>query len=144
MTVDLFIIILSVVIGILFVFVFPPFIKWLAKKVDLVGLFASSEQFMALVQMIINASMISQPTKDIVNSIFSLAKKAVEYAEQLYLNGNLSAEDRKKAAIEYVELALKEMNIEVTEERKKLIMAAIESSVYELPSTNQKLLEKGV
>lgn len=142
MTVDLFIIILSVVIGILFVFVLPAFIKWLATKVDLVSLLASSEQFMGLIQMIINASMVSQSTKDIVNSIFTLAKKAVEYAEQLYLNGNLSAEERKKAAIEYVELALKEMNIEVTEERMKLIIAAIESSVYELPPTNQKVLEK--
>lgn len=139
MTPDLFIIILSIIIAVIFVFVLPGLIKWAAKKWKLDEIFFSSERLMTLIGLIVNASSASESSKLIVNSIITCAKKAVEYAEQLYLNNSITAGERKEKAIEYVKLALEEMGIEITDSRLQLIISTIEASVYELPSTHGDL-----
>ena len=139
MTVDLITIVLCFAILVLMSIVIPLVLKWASKKWDLSEVFLSTEKIIALINLIVKASSASETSKSIINMITTGAQKAVEYAEQLYLNGSITAEERKQKAIEYVELALKEMNVEVTEERKQLIMSTIEACVFELPSTNDAL-----
>ena len=119
MTVDLNIIIISFAVALLVSVFLPLFVRWASKRWDLSDVFLSTDKIITLIQLIVNASNASDSSKSIVNIITTGASKAVEYAEQLYLNGNISANERKAKAIEYVELALKEMNIEITEDRMK-------------------------
>ena len=142
MTVDLNIIIISFAVALLVSVFLPLFVRWASKRWDLSDVFLSTDKIITLIQLIVNASNASDSSKSIVNIITTGASKAVEYAEQLYLNGNILANERKAKAIEYVELALKEMNIEITEDRKKLIMSTIEACVFELPKTSDLLEEK--
>lgn len=142
MSTDLIIIFLSVFIALTLSLFIPLTIKWASKKWDLSEIFLSTDRIIKLINLIINASNASNESKSIINIITSGASKAVEYAEQLYLNGNITAEQRKNKAIEYVELILKEMNVEITEDRKLLIIATIEACVFELPKTEDLLMAK--
>jgi hypothetical protein len=67
--------------------------------------------------------------------IIDYSKLAVEYAEQLYLNGTITKEERKDTAINYVYKALDVQKIEITEDMKHIINASIEAAVYLLPPT---------
>lgn len=73
--------------------------------------------------------------KDIMQLIIDYSKLAVEYAEQLYLNGTITKEERKNVAIDYVYKALDVQKIEITEDMKHIISASIEAAVYLLPPT---------
>ena len=73
--------------------------------------------------------------KDIMQLIIDYSKLAVEYAEQLYLNGTITKEERKNVAIDYVYKALDVQKIEITEDMKHVINASIEAAVYLLPPT---------
>lgn len=76
--------------------------------------------------------------KDIMDLIIKYSKLAVEYAEQLYLNGTINAEERKATAIKYMEESLALQNIDITDTIRNLIEATIEAAVYLLPPTNEE------
>ena len=73
--------------------------------------------------------------KDTMQLIIDYSKLAVEYAEQLYLNGTITKAERKDTAINYVYKALELQKVEVTEDMKHIINASIEAAVYLLPPT---------
>ena len=76
--------------------------------------------------------------KDIMQLIIDYCRLAVEYAEQLYIKGDIDIDDRKNKAVEYVEKSLALQNIEITEQIKNIIDATIEASVFILPSTHSE------
>lgn len=70
------------------------------------------------------------------NNIMNITKDAVHASEQLYKTKELSAEDRKKYAIEYTKRALQTGGISVSHEMENLIMDSIESSVMFVNTLN--------
>ena len=67
-----------------------------------------------------------------IDKILAAANVGVANAEQLYHIGQLSANDRKSAAREYIVDALGLMDVAVTSEVERLIDGAIEAEVLEL------------
>ena len=67
-----------------------------------------------------------------IDKILAAANVGVANAEQLYHIGQLSANERKAAAREYIVDALGLMDVTVTSEVERLIDGAIEAEVLEL------------
>lgn len=61
---------------------------------------------------------------------YQLLEKAADFAAQLYISGQLSADQRKTTAVNYVINALKILGIEVTPELQKYIEGGIEAIIY--------------
>jgi hypothetical protein len=72
-------------------------------------------------------------TQDILQLTLETAQIAVKYSEQMYLSGQIQSSERKEKATQIVEATLKDANIDITDERRKLIDASIESAVFTLP-----------
>ena len=68
----------------------------------------------------------------VLDDILSAAHMGVGYAEQLYILGELEGEQRKEAARDYIQDALKTIGIEITPEVELLIDGAIEAEVLQL------------
>lgn len=67
-----------------------------------------------------------------VKAIEEWAKIAVGDAEQLYHSGDICKEERAKVAESVVYSVLKEMNIEIDDNKKSIITAAIQNAVNDL------------
>lgn len=80
--------------------------------------------------------------KDVMQLIIEYSKVAVNYAEQLYLKGEITAEERKTVAVNYMEQTLALQEIEITEQIKSIIKATIEAAVYVLPDTHEDIREE--
>ena len=80
--------------------------------------------------------------KDVMQLIIEYSKVAVNYAEQLYLKGEITAEERKAVAVNYMEQTLALQEIEITEQIKSIIRATIEAAVYVLPDTHEDIREE--
>lgn len=79
------------------------------------------------------------PNNDVLN-ILDIVQKwaqiAVGDAEQLYHAGDINKDERTKVAESVVESVLKELNIDIDQNRKELIDAAIKNAVNELGHSN--------
>lgn len=64
------------------------------------------------------------------------AQIAVGDAEQLYHAGDINKDERRKVAESVVESVLKELNIDIDENKRELIDAAIKNAVNELGHSN--------
>lgn len=71
--------------------------------------------------------------KDVMQLIIDYSKLAVSYAEQLYNNGTITADERKTTAIKYMEESLALQGIELDNRIRTLIDATIEAAVFVLP-----------
>lgn len=80
--------------------------------------------------------------KDVMQLIIEYSKLAVNYAEQLYLKGEITAEERKAVAINYMEQTLALQEVEITEQIKSIIKATIEAAVFVLPKTHNEELNE--
>ena len=80
--------------------------------------------------------------KDVMQLIIEYSKVAVNYAEQLYLKGEITAEERKAVAVNYMEQTLALQEIQITEQIKSIIRATIEAAVYVLPDTHEDIREE--
>lgn len=69
---------------------------------------------------------------NVVKAIEEWAKIAVGDAEQLYHSGDICKEERAKVAENVVYSVLKEMNIEIDDNKKNIINAAIKNAVNDL------------
>ncbi len=79
--------------------------------------------------------------KDVMQLIIEYSKLAVNYAEQLYIKGEITAEERKSVAISYMEQTLALQDVEITAQIKQIISATIEAAVFVLPDTHTEEFE---
>lgn len=73
------------------------------------------------------------PVVHVIDEVFKSAEKGVHYAEQLYSAGKVI--DRKTTAVNFVEAALLELNVKVTDTLKGVVDGAVEAAVNLLPPT---------
>lgn len=129
------IIIISSIATVAALFFLMPFVikKAQDKNIPINNILDSSEQVLGIVQSVLSSLNIKSQTKDVLTAIANSATIAVQYAEQLYVSGQLPKEERKTAACDFVKKALQDADIEINEEREIIINSVIESAVYLLP-----------
>lgn len=77
------------------------------------------------------------PYFKLIDKIFDIARLGTKNAERLYKMGELEKDARKENVEKYVVEILKNANVEVNEDVKKIINRAIEEGVKLLPKTHQ-------
>jgi hypothetical protein len=75
------------------------------------------------------------PQSNVIDIIYKITEVAVKAAEQTKEVGD--NENKKQYAKEVTLLALKELNIEITDEIMAIVDASIESVVYTLPESHK-------
>ena len=143
------IIILAVALGIggITYYVFP-ILK--AKKINLNKIFETVNSLMVLMDGFMKTMKEVFPKSkeiSIMDKIFEYAHIAVRESEQLYIISEISENQRKEKAEDYVYNILKQLNIEITDQVKKIVSGAIESEVYNLghvKTIDQKTTEKNL
>jgi hypothetical protein len=112
-------------------------VKWVeVKNVPLSMVLIILNKLFELFEKFIPNLNFTSNTKNILQLILESSEIAVKYSEQMYLSGQIQKDERKDKAIEVVETTLTDANIKINEERKELINATIESTVYNLPKKN--------
>lgn len=76
------------------------------------------------------------PAVALVDKILKWATVGVNQAEQLYIIGKISGDERKAAAIDYIHESLKLAGVEITPSIDKIIDGAIEAAVLALGHGN--------
>ena len=129
-------VIVTVLIALIIVTLLDVIIPAIKKKnIDIPGTLAKAEKVVDTADSIINTAntiVPANPAIEIIKLISSIAKTAVNSAEQLYIASQLSADQRKAKASELVSAALKIAKIETTPELEKVIDGAIEAEVLSL------------
>ncbi|PJI07459.1 MULTISPECIES: hypothetical protein [Clostridium] len=85
---------------------------------------------------IVKSAVPNNGVLNILDIVQKWAQIAVGDAEQLYHAGDISKDERTKVAESVVESVLKELNIDIDENKKELIDAAIKNAVNELGHSN--------
>lgn len=106
------------------------------NNVNFEQLFDSTNNILEAINIIIQNIAIPEDKRMILNLITTYATQAVQYAEQLYISGQLEEDLRKEKAVEYVKQILTLSEIEITDEIEQIIDATIESAVLLLPKTH--------
>lgn len=114
------------------IFLFP-YLK--SKGINIKPVLADIKKLVNTSGKLIDAASIVLPsnkTLSTVKIIEEWAKIAVGDAEQRYHAGDICKEERNKVAENVVYSVLKEMNIEVDDNKKNIINAAIQNAVNDL------------
>jgi FtsZ-binding cell division protein ZapB len=124
---------LAVGVGII-VLIFLPYLK--KKDVD-------TEEVLGKVENGLHKDMVGVLVSggkllDILSIIERCAEIGVGQAEQLNISSQLTADQRKKSAEDYVYSVFDKLGIGVDDNVKAIISGAIESKVYELKSSEEK------
>ncbi len=137
-------IISGVTIGVVVLIFLFGYLKY--KKIDIAGWFKNAETVLKNIEDVSSALKGYSTGKTSAALNFSeliakIALKFVQGVEQLYLSGQLTAEERKNTAVKGVEDFLTSQGIKVTDELKNVISLAVEDAVKESDSTdiNQKI-----
>lgn len=85
-----------------------------------------TDAFMGIVKEILP----NNATVNIVQKIINICEIGVKNAEQLCKIQEITKDQRKDAANQYIQTVLKESGIEITPAREKIIEGAIEAAVY--------------
>lgn len=133
-------IILAVVaLTLVVLFYVVPKLKSAAPNVDLQSYLDNSQKLLEIVANL--GASFGGEKADVIANIVKYSELAVNYAEQLYQTGQLSADERKTKAVEFVIHALDEAGIKVTDSQTQFIDMTIESIVFLLPKTNVETTE---
>ena len=85
---------------------------------------------------IVKSTVPNNGVLNILDIVQKWAQIAVGDAEQLYHAGDINKDERTKVAESVVESVLKELNIDIDENKRELIDAAIKNAVNELGHSN--------
>lgn len=85
---------------------------------------------------IVKSTLPNNGVLNILDIVQKWAQIAVGDAEQLYHAGDINKDERRKVAESVVESVLKELNIDIDENKRELIDAAIKNAVNELGHSN--------
>lgn len=117
------------------IYISPAIQKWAkSKNIPINAIINNADEFTKIATDI--AKKMYPQNIVMINTLSDIANKAVRYAEQLYKSSQCKSEERKDKAIEFVKMALKDVNITIDAEKEQYISALIESAVYVLPKNN--------
>ncbi len=120
--------------GVVLLIFFFSYLKY--KKVDVPGWFKKIESGISELKEVTeiikdNSTGRLQAAANTASLIETVALNIVKGTEQKYLSGDVSAEDRKKTAVQAVQDFLTSQGIKVTDELKNVIDLAVSSAVKE-------------
>ena len=109
-----------------------PYLK--KKNVNVDGAIKELNSKGELVQAAVDEikPLLPTPAQGVINIIEKWAPIAAGSAEQLYHAGDIGKDDRAGSAEKVVYSVLKEMNIEIDDNKKNIINAAIKNAVNDL------------
>lgn len=114
------------------IFLFP-YLK--SKGINIKPVLSDIKKIVDTSGKFIDAASIVMPSNKALSTVKTIeewAKIAVGDAEQLYHSGDICKEERAKVAENVVYSVLKEMNIEIDDNKKNIINAAIKNAVNDL------------
>lgn len=114
------------------IFLFP-YLK--SKGINIKPVLADIKKLVNTSGKLIDAASIVMPSNKALSTVKTIeewAKIAVGDAEQLYHSGDICKEERAKVAENVVYSVLKEMNIEIDDNKESIINAAIQNAVNDL------------
>jgi hypothetical protein len=83
----------------------------------------------------VQAALPDLPGIKIVHEVIELASKGADAVEQKKKSGQITTEQRKETAIQFVKDCLTAANVEITPDIEKIIDGAVEAAVFALPKT---------
>lgn len=119
------------------IFLFP-YLK--SKGINIKPVLADIKNLVNTSGKLIDAASIVMPSNQALNTVKTIeewAKIAVGDAEELYHSGGICKEERAKVAESVVYSVLKEINIEINDNKKSIINAAIQNAVNDLGHCNK-------
>lgn len=123
-------------LGVLFYVV--PKLRKVTPNVDYQAYMDNSQK---LLEIVTNLSGTLGVENNVIEKIIKYSQLAVNYAEQLYVTGQLPAEERKTKAVDFVIQALTEAGVVVSDSQVQFIEMTIESIVFLLPKEAAKTTE---